>query len=234
MKIFNPSKKYFSNVAKNNPPVLILYYIGYPLVIIFEKIRIHPNFVTLSSLFLTSFSFLYLLDLENLIYFYYVFFFSIILDHVDGPLARRTKKFTNNIDHNCDIARILVMHLGLSIKFNFTLIYLLTIISIFLFLLHECLINIQKIQSQKNKKKFYKQAMLRDKNILIKLIFNIFIIGSVLKFFYRFCTTLQAQAVLIFIVSPINILYCKIVLFYFIFVCFFSLIKIISKFRFAL
>ena len=122
------------------------------------------------------------------------------------------------------------MHVGLSIKFNFTLIYLLTIISIFLFLLHEYLFNFQKIK----RKKIYKNELVREKIFFIKYTFNIFIFGSVLKFFYRFCTTLQAQAVLVFIISPINILYCKIVLFYFIFVCFVSLIKIISKLRITL
>ena len=122
------------------------------------------------------------------------------------------------------------MHLGLLIKFNFTLIYLLTIISIFLFLLHEYLFNLQNIK----RKKIYKNKMVREKIFFIKYTFNIFIFGSVLKFFYRFFTTLQAQAVLVFIISPINILYCKIVLFYFIFVCFVSLIKIISKLKITL
>lgn len=240
MKTNNLKFFFFSQAAVNNPTVLLLYYIGWPLVIFFEKIKIDPNFITLLSLFLTSFSFLYLLNLENLIYFFVIFFFSIILDHVDGPLARRTKKLTNNIDHNCDIIRIFVMHFGLSIKFNFTLIFVLSIISIFVFLVHEYLNNLQKIKSQKVKSqnikrnKIYKQEMIRDKNILIKFIFNIFIVGSVLKFFYRFCTTLQAQAVLIFIISPINILYCKIVLFYFIFVCAFSSIKIVNKLRITL
>jgi phosphatidylglycerophosphate synthase len=227
LKIYNLQKKFFSPAAENNPTVLILYYIGWPLVIFFEKIKIHPNFITLLSLFLTSFSFLYLAYLENLIYFFVIFFFSIILDHVDGPLARKTKKLTNNIDHNCDIARIIIMHFGLSVKFNSTLIYILTIVSIFFFLLHEYLFNFQKIKG----KKIYKKNLIREKIILVKFTFNIFIFGSVLKFFYRFFTTLQAQAVLMFIFSPINILYCKIVLFYFIFVCFVSLIKIAGKLR---
>jgi phosphatidylglycerophosphate synthase len=230
LKAYKLKNNFFSYAAANNPTVLILYYIGWPLVILSEKIKISPNFITLLSLFLTSFSFLYLINLENLIYFFVIFFFSIVLDHVDGPLARKTKKFTSNIDHNCDIVRILIMHLGLSIKFNFTLIYLLTIISIFLFLLHEYLFNFQKIK----RKKIYKNELVREKIFFIKYTFNIFIIGSVLKFFYRFCTTLQAQAVLVFIISPINILYCKIVLFYFIFVCFVSLIKIIRKLRITL
>jgi phosphatidylglycerophosphate synthase len=229
--MFNVKKKYFSKAAENNPTVLLLYYIGWPLVIFFEKIKIHPNFVTLLSLFLTSFSFLYLSHMENLIYFYFVFFFSIILDHVDGPLARKTKKITNKIDHNCDVARIIIMHLGLAIKFDIYLIYFLTTISIFLFLKHEYLINFKKIVKKEKYKKEIKTVLIREKFILIKFIFNIFLLGVILKFFYRFCTTLQQQAVLIFIISPINILYCKIVLSFFIFVCFFSLIKIITKFK---
>ena len=174
-------KKYFSRAADNNTIMLLMYYLAWPFVIFFEKLKISPNLVSVFSLLLSSLSFLYLIYLDNLNYFFLSFFFSLLLDYVDGTLARKKNKLTKNLDHNFDIIRIVIIHLGLILKFNEIEIFFYSLVSLTLFLIHNFILS-RKIKKNKSIIK-NKQPLIRERISFIKPILHVVYLGKTLKFF---------------------------------------------------
>ena len=223
---------YFGSASKNNQVALIMYYLSYPIVLFFEKINFKPNHVTLLSTILSLISFFSLAYIQNVSLFALSFFFSQLLDHCDGTLARKTNQLSQHIinpDNISDIIKIFLTHLAIAIYFDQKLIWILSSISIFLFLFFKIL---TLMISEKKTKKRNKLNLLRNKYTFAQKIYSLFIFGTIIKFIYRFCTVLSSQAVLVFIFAPINYLLCLCVLCYFLFVVTFNLIKIFYQINF--
>jgi len=223
---------YFGYASKNNQIILIMYYLSYPAVLFFEKINFKPNHVTLLSIFFSLLSFISLVYMENVGLFGLTFFISQLLDHCDGTLARKTNQLSKHIinpDSISDLIKIFLTHFSIAIYFDQTTIWILSSISMFLFLFF-VILEIIVDKKKTNKKKTV--TLLRNKFTFAQRIYTLFFFGSVIKFIYRFCTTLNAQAVLVFIIAPINYLVCLYVFAYFIFVILFNLIRTFNKIKF--
>tara|TARA_Y100000389_G_scaffold195575_1_gene227195 strand:+ start:3785 stop:4489 length:705 start_codon:yes stop_codon:yes gene_type:complete len=225
----NKIRSLFNDASKNNPTMLGMYYLAYPLVLLFEKIKFTPNMVTLLSLLFSFVSIFFLLEKNSLYYFMIFFFLSQLLDYADGTLARKTKQINIkklDLDHLSDIIKILLTKFALAFFFQNIIIWILVFISSVCFLYFSWLHDAKKkTNSKKENQSIKKTSLIRDKYLWTYFIYNIPFLGEILKFCYRFCTTLQGQSVLIFIIAPINKHYCMGVLFYFIFVVNINLLK---------
>ncbi len=223
---------YFGYASKNNQVVLIMYYLSYPAVLFFEKINFKPNHVTLLSIFFSILSLIFLVYYQNIHLYAVTFFISQALDHCDGTLARKTNQLSKNIinpDSISDLIKIFLTHFAIALYFDQKLIWILSSISMFLFLFFVILeLMIQKKKSGKKKN----VTLLRNKFSYAQQIYELSFFGPMIKFIYRFCTTLNAQAVLVFIIAPINYSLCIYVFFYFIFVISFNLIKTCNQIKF--
>jgi len=232
----NKNKKYqisayFGYSSKNNLTMLIMYYLSYPLVLFFENIKIKPNTVTFLSVIFSFLSLVYLIYFKNLELFVLTFFISQLLDYCDGTLARKTNQVSTaiiNPDKISDLIKVFFIHISLAIYFKDLEIWVLSFISLFLFLFY---VIIELLAEKKNiyNKKNQKNILLRNRFSVISKIYNLFLFGPIIKFIYRFCTTMQGQSVLIFIIAPFNDLICRYVLFYFIFVTSFNLVKTFKR-----
>lgn len=209
-----------------------MYYLSYPIVLFFEKINFKPNHVTLLSTLLSVISFFVLVNMQNVSLFALTFFISQLLDHCDGTLARKTNQLSQHVinpDNISDIFKIFLTHLAIAIYFDQKLIWILSSLSVFLFLFFKIL---TLMISEKKSNKRIKINLLRNKYTFAQKIYNLFLFGMIIKFTYRFCTVLSSQAVLVFIFAPINYLICLCVLYYFLFVVTFNLVKIFNKIKF--
>lgn len=220
----------FNDACNNNPTMLLMYYLAYPLVIVFEKIKFTPNMVTLlSSLFLLI-SIFFLIEKNSLIYFMFYYFISQLLDYADGTLARKIrlirKKGELDLDHLSDIVKICITQISLGVYFQLFIIWFFVVLSIILFLFF--VFNEEKNKNKNSKD--YKKKLIRKRYEVINFLYKIPVIGHILKFLYRFCTSLQGHSVLTFIIAPINIFFCIAVLIYFLIVVSVSIIKFKKKF----
>ena len=68
-------KIFFNRAADNNLTMLIMYYLAYPLVILFEKLKFKPNTVTLLSVFFGIISVFSLIKIDSIKYFMLFFFY---------------------------------------------------------------------------------------------------------------------------------------------------------------
>lgn len=223
-------KIFFNRAADNNLTMLIMYYLAYPLVILFEKLKFKPNTVTLLSVFFGIISVFSLIKIDSIKYFMLFFFLSQLLDHVDGTLARKTNQINKSkidIDHVSDLFKVTITLIAFGYFFNLPVIWTLCISSLIFLFLHEYLRtrNEKKSIVKKNYKKKSGKNLIRDSFYIVKFFYGIPFVGDVLKFIYRFCTTLQSQTILTFIIAPLNEYFCIGVLLYLIFVINFTILK---------
>lgn len=125
-------KIFFNRAADNNLTMLIMYYLAYPLVILFEKLKFKPNTVTLLSVFFGIISVFSLIKIDSIKYFMLFFFLSQLLDHVDGTLARKTNQINKSkidIDHVSDLFKVTITLIAFGYFFNLPVIWTLCISS---------------------------------------------------------------------------------------------------------
>ena len=224
-------KDYFGNASLNNPTMLIMYYLSYPLVLFFEKINIKPNHVTFLSVCFAFLSLVSLVYMRSISLFVVTFLISQLLDYCDGTLARKTKQVSKSVinpDKFSDLIKVFLIHLSSAMYFNDKLVWIIAFLSLFLFLFFVTidLAVEKKIEIKKRPKKI---ILLRKKILIINQIYSLPLIGPTIKFAYRFCTTMQGQAILVFIISPFNSTVCLCVFAYFIFNILFNITRTVSK-----
>ena len=135
MKKIKGIRSLFNRSSDNNQIVLIMFYLAYPLVILFEKLRITPNMVTFFSLVLGIVSILFLIIKNSTTHFMIFFFISQLLDYADGTLARKTNNINKSridVDHLTDVIKIFITLLGIAYYFNLKIIWILVTISLIL------------------------------------------------------------------------------------------------------
>ncbi len=223
-------KTFFNRAADNNLTMLGMYYLAYPLVLLFEKLKLKPNTVTLFSTILGVIGIFFLIKINSIKYFMFFFFLSQLLDHVDGTLARKTNQINKSnidIDHLSDLFKVTITLIGFAYYFSLSIIWTLCSASLIFLFLHEYLRMRNKKKSiiKKKYKKKNNKNLIRDSFSIVRFFYNIPFVGEILKFIYRFCTTLQSQSVLILIIAPINEYFCIGVLLYFLFVVNFTILK---------
>jgi len=127
------------NASKNNFVVYIIGRLAYPISFIFSKIGLTPNQVTTLSTFFAILSSLALVYDNGYLLFLLFWSISALLDFCDGTLARMTNKVrvtSFRYDHTSDLFKIFVVILGVSIRFNDTLLWIVSMSAIFLFMFY--------------------------------------------------------------------------------------------------
>jgi phosphatidylserine synthase len=135
-----------------------IYFLTRPILILAMKMNISPNSITTLSLFFSISSLLTVILVQNLIIFIFCNIVSVLLDYVDGPLARlmnQTRKSEFRYDHYSDLIKIAIFVISITIIYNDKLVDFLSHIFIILFLLftiinhdHNFKINIKQVGAQ--------------------------------------------------------------------------------------
>ena len=228
MNILNNPLKYANKDALHNPIQIILYSSAYPIAILFKKVNISPNQVTVVSTLFSVFAFVSLTK-YNLLLFCTFWGISYILDYADGTLARLSNKIGKSalrLDHAFDNLKIIMLFLGFGIYYNRKEIWILTFLSSTIFLFYSLLnhdlcnnLKLSKLLSEDNhegkelkkagKLKFIKRYLLR--NFIVLKYLYIFIFGT----FY----ILNGHTLVIFFFIPLSYEYSIYLFIYFITIC---------------
>jgi phosphatidylglycerophosphate synthase len=218
--------KFFTKIAKKNILVYWLSLLSYTLSVALSKTKISPNQITFFSLIfcIISFYFLIIQDLEYFIFFYIV---SVILDLCDGQVARIKNKINKsilNFDHLSDIFKISLILLGIGIFYNLEIIWILSYVTNFLFLflmlLHQIIIDI-------NKKVTIKK--IREYVPIINVFFKINFLKKFFDLWYNAFFTVSLFTTLLFVVIPQNYTLAISVFIYLILLLSLNIIKNLKK-----
>ena len=218
--------KYANKNALNNPIQFVLYAIAFPIAIVFKKLHISPNQLTLLSVLLTVLAVYHLIEKDHWLFLIY-WSFAYILDYTDGTLARMTKKIRSTalrIDHVCDQLKIILIFLGFGIYYSTYIVWILCFLASTLFLFYS-LINhdlsstnkLLKTHSHKLNNLIINEIGIKEK-IKIKILNNYFL-TTLYKIFFNSLFTINGHTLMIFFIIPLDIFYCKYLLFYFIIIC---------------
>jgi len=115
-----------------------IYFLTRPILILAMKMNISPNSITTLSFFFSISSLLTVILFQNLIIFILCNIVSVLLDYVDGPLARlmnQTRKSEFRYDHYSDLIKIAIFVISTTIIYNDKLVDKLSLLFIILFLL---------------------------------------------------------------------------------------------------
>jgi len=218
--------KFFTKIAKKNILVYWLSLLSYSLSVALSKTKISPNQITFFSLIFCIISF-YFLIIQNLKYFIFFYIASVILDLCDGQVARIKNKINKsilNFDHLSDIFKISLILLGIGIFYNLEIIWILAYVTNFLFLflmlLHQIIIDI-------NKKVTIKK--IREYVPIINVFFKINFLKKFFDLWYNAFFTVSLFTILLFALIPQNYTLAISVFIYLIFLLFLNIIKNLKK-----
>lgn len=206
--IFNT--KYANQGAiKNNILHFFLYYVSSPIVYISFILGLTPNFLTFASILVTL-SAIFFLYLDYNLIFQILFFFSLMLDYADGPLARKTRNVSKglNFDHISDLFKISFITASTALIFKDFMLVIIGCIFIFLLLFNEFLIKSNaKSQFQPQKAIPFITMYFSKKipNVYVKIMQNI----------YNMAFTFDGHSLLLLLFIPKSILSSQLILSYF-------------------
>jgi phosphatidylglycerophosphate synthase len=218
--------EYANKNALNNPIQFVLYAIAFPIALIFKKLHVSPNQLTLLSVLLTVLAVFFLIEKDQFLFLLY-WSTAYILDYTDGTLARMTKKIRRTalrIDHVCDQLKIILIFLGFGIYYSNYIVWVLCFLASTLFLFYS-LVNhdlsstkkLLIIHSFKSSECVIDKIGLKEK--IKRKILNNYLFSCLYKTFFNTLFTINGHTLLIFFIIPINLLYCKYFLYYFIIIC---------------
>ena len=220
----------FANkTALHNPIQIFLYLIAYPISLIFKKLGITPNYVTLLSFILAIAAFVSLVT-NNLKLFFIFWTISYWLDYSDGTLARMTKKIGTKAlryDHVSDQVKIMLVFLGFGIYYQNITIWILIFLSSTLFLFYSLLNHemssikklIEMVNQDSNPSKD-KTTSVSNLRLLKRNIIDKSIIGKcAFSCIYGTFFIINGHSLLIFYIIPIGFNYAFYSLLYFILIC---------------
>lgn len=219
----------FSNKdALHNPFQVVLYTIAYPIALVFRKIGLSPNCVTLISFIFATIAFLSLVN-KNIEIFILTWFFSYLLDYTDGTLARLANKIGTKAlryDHISDQIKIIIIFLGFGIYYQNQIIWILIFLSSTLFLFYSLLnheVSSANKLTNKEKKDVLEQYSSNDvsKLKLLKryLIRKFTVIKITYVFVYGTFYIINGHTLLIFFLIPLGFDCALYSLTYFISIC---------------
>jgi phosphatidylglycerophosphate synthase len=125
-------------IKNRNIGNVILYFITRPILRIANIIGISPNGVTLASLLSALAASMTAIYFKNLVLFILLNTVSVLLDHVDGPLARlnnQVRKYEFRTDHYSDLIKIVFFTCSLTLFYNDWLVDIVSRVFIIIFLL---------------------------------------------------------------------------------------------------
>ena len=140
-----------------NVLLLIMYRFAYPFSVLLNKLRLSPNQITTQSLVFSILSFIALVLDEGVVWFSIFWGVSVLLDFCDGTVARMTDRVSTlafRYDHMSDLFKISLIFLGVGIRYDNSLVWVVTSSVLFLFMyftvLNQEVINVRKLV-EKNK-----------------------------------------------------------------------------------
>ena len=216
-----------SSVA-DNPLAAILYLIAYPFALIFKKLGIKPNLVSLISFVLTLCA-VASSCIEN-IYLYSLFWvFSFLFDFADGTLARMTNnigKTALRVDHTFDLFKFSTLFFGFGIHFNSLTIWTLSFFSLAGYLLYTIFnhevrfyskLNLISDISPSNSNNVppHFSGVSSSINNVKNLVNSNSLLRKLTLIILKSFTTLDAHIVIVFLLIPINYTFALFLLSYF-------------------
>ena len=214
-------KKFFTKSAEINFLMLLISYLVYPLSHILVKLKIKANLITFISLFLAIYA-SYQFILGNFKYFTIFWILSILLDFCDGQVARISKilnKTAFNFDSLSDLLKIFIIILSSAIYYNYQLYWIISCLSVFLFLFHEVLfiylVNLKQknslFKSISNNGKFLKKILIRIVHFFLRIDGHSFLLFLLLALSFHFAlmTMIYMQFVLLLNIFRVSYLLIK-------------------------
>ena len=116
----------------------LIYTITRPILILAIKMNLSPNFITTLSLIFSIASLLLAITFQNITIYIVSNIISVLLDYVDGPLARsmkRTRKSEFRYDHYSDLIKINIFVFSIAFFYGDKLVNTISQLFIILFLL---------------------------------------------------------------------------------------------------
>ncbi len=146
------SEKYVAPRA--NVIQLLMYRIAYPFAVLLNKLHLSPNQITTQSLVFSILAFIALIYDEGWVWFSIFWGVSVLLDFCDGTVARMTDRVSKSAfryDHMSDTFKISLLALGVGIRFDNLLFWILSSMFIFFYNYAEILSHDLKCIADKNK-----------------------------------------------------------------------------------
>jgi phosphatidylglycerophosphate synthase len=137
------SDKYVNHAAVvDNYLLLLMYRFAYPFAAGLNRLHLSPNVITALSLLFSLFSFLALSFDKGWILFTTFWGLTVLLDFCDGTVARMANKVSKSafrFDHMSDLIKISLVIMGVAIRYNDLLIWMLAFAASFLFMYSDAL-----------------------------------------------------------------------------------------------
>ena len=213
--------------VKDNILQWILYTIASPLSILFVKLNISANKVTVGSIWFAVLAFLALIFDEGSMWFCIFWAISLYLDFCDGTVARiseSTNKTAFRFDHTSDIFKISLVFFGAGIHYNEFIVWILSTSGMFLFLFAMLLNDQLGFYNKVTKQESIQKTNNTNKTLKSKLK-DI----TIIRHIYSILFTLNGHSLLYFFIIPFGVLQFKLFILYFIGLTSAMVIKIIPK-----
>ena len=137
------SDKYINqNAAKNNIIIYLLGRLSYPFSVVFTKIGVSPNQLTTVSTMMAILSSISLVYDSGWLLFIIFWSCSLLLDFCDGTVARMTDQVRTSAfryDHTSDLFKIFIVILGVSVRFDDLVLWIISTSTIFFFMFYTLL-----------------------------------------------------------------------------------------------
>jgi len=195
------------NLIKTSIINYLMYLISSPIVYLSAKLRLTPNMLTTFSI-LFSFLSIYFLYNDLILVFQISWFFALMLDYSDGPLARKTKNFSSgfNYDHLSDLFKISCLTAALAMFHKDFSGIIMSYIFIFLLLFNETISH-----SEGAKNKFSNQTPIVTTYFFNKL--PLWLV-KILQQFYNTVFVFHGHSLLLFLIMPKSLLILQLILSY--------------------
>jgi len=148
------SEKYVNHAAvADNVFLLLMYRFAYPFAYLLNKIRLSPNNITTQSLVFTVLSFFALIFDDGWIFFTLFWGMAVLLDFCDGTVARMANKVSKTAfryDHMSDIFKIYLVVLGVGVRNDDPIFWVLCSTLVFSYTYSEVLSHDLKSAEMKN------------------------------------------------------------------------------------
>jgi len=233
VKIINNffSDKYINHKGVDSNFILLLIYrIAYPFAVLLHTLKFTPNQITTTSIFFTILGFFSLTSSLNSIWFISFWSLAILFDFCDGTVARMTLnigKTEFRYDHISDLLKISLIILGIGIHYNNYLVWVISFISVFIFLFSDLLnyqldyaLNKKEVKNNRKVSNKLKHAILnarlRNSSGLVAIIVKNDTLFKVVKNIYTIFFTVNGHTLFIFIFAQYSLAYALYALFYFI------------------
>jgi len=205
--------------VKDNIVQLYLYKMAIPLSNIFVMFHIRPNSITVLSIIFSLLAFMALILENGVIYYVISWGISLHLDYCDGTVARMTgnlRKSAFRFDHMSDIFKISLIIIGIGMRYQNYIIWVLSFLAMFAFLyltiLNHEYTSYNKIKiGSSSDKEFTSSEKDSKNNILLRWIKNNSMSRNIFSFFF----TLNGHTLLWFFIIPFGYKYVIIFLIYF-------------------